>query len=72
MDERPGGCALPYADVDSRFVVGRPLDEVVAKRPVHAENYEIVEDTHQSLMHSLAQHIRQAHMDEHLISQRKF
>ena len=39
---------------------------------VHAENYGIVEDTHQSLMHILAQHIRQAHMDEHLINQRKF
>ena len=39
---------------------------------VHADNYGIVEDTHQSLMHILAQHIRQAHMDEHLINQRKF
>lgn len=39
---------------------------------VQADNYGIVEDTHQSLMHILAQYIRQAHMDEHLISQRKF
>lgn len=39
---------------------------------VDASNYGVVEDTHQSLMHILAQYIRQAHMDEHLISQRKF
>lgn len=39
---------------------------------VHAENYGIVEDIHQSLMHILAQYIRQAHMDKHLIKQRKF
>lgn len=39
---------------------------------VAANNYGVIEDTHQSLMHILAQYVRQAHMDEHLIADRKF
>jgi len=39
---------------------------------VDAHNYGVVEDVHQSLMHILAQYIRQAHMDEHTIPLRKF
>jgi D-sedoheptulose 7-phosphate isomerase len=39
---------------------------------VAADNYGVIEDVHQSLMHILAQHIRQAHMDEEIIQQRKF
>ena len=39
---------------------------------VTADNYGVIEDVHQSLMHILAQYIRQAHMDEDLIRQRKF
>lgn len=39
---------------------------------VAANNYGVIEDTHQSIMHILAQYIRQAHMDEHLIADRKF
>ena len=39
---------------------------------VAAENYGIVEDVHQSLMHVLAQFIRQARMEPALIAQRKF
>ena len=39
---------------------------------VDADNYGVIEDTHQSLMHILAQYIRQAHMDEDLIADRKF
>lgn len=39
---------------------------------VAADNYGVVEDVHQSLMHILAQHIRQAQMDEAVIRQRKF
>ncbi|OGN67997.1 MAG: hypothetical protein A3K57_03220 [Caulobacterales bacterium RIFOXYA1_FULL_67_7] len=31
---------------------------------VKAENYGIVEDTHQSLMHILAQYMRQSNMDQ--------
>ena len=36
------------------------------------DNYGVVEDVHQSLMHILAQYIRQAHMDEATIKQRRF
>jgi len=39
---------------------------------VAADNYGVIEDVHQSIMHMLAQFIRQAHMDEHLIGERKF
>lgn len=39
---------------------------------VIGENYGVIEDVHQSLMHILAQYIRLAHMDEALIKQRKF
>jgi D-sedoheptulose 7-phosphate isomerase len=39
---------------------------------VAADNYGVIEDVHQSLMHILAQHVRQAHMDEAVIKQRKF
>ncbi len=39
---------------------------------VSADNYGVVEDVHQSLMHLLAQYIRQSQMDEALIRQRRF
>ncbi len=39
---------------------------------VTADNYGVIEDVHQSVMHLLAQYIRQAHMDSSLIPQRKF
>lgn len=39
---------------------------------VASENYGVVEDVHQSLMHAFAQFIRQCHMPEELISVRKF
>lgn len=39
---------------------------------VTADNYGIIEDVHQSLMHILAQHLRQAHMDAAAIGQRTF
>lgn len=39
---------------------------------VAADNYGIIEDVHQSLMHLLAQYIRQAHMNETLIKERTF
>ncbi len=39
---------------------------------VAATNYGLVEDAHQSLMHVLAQYLRQARMPESLIPQRKF
>lgn len=39
---------------------------------VQADNYGVIEDVHQSLMHILAQFIRQAHMEEETIRLRKF
>ncbi len=39
---------------------------------VHADNYGIVEDVHQGLMHILAQYLRLCHMDSSIISDRKF
>jgi phosphoheptose isomerase len=39
---------------------------------VDADNYGVIEDLHQSLMHVLAQYLRQSHMDGEVIRARKF
>lgn len=39
---------------------------------VAADNYGVVEDLHQSVMHALAQFIRQTHMPAELVAARKF
>lgn len=39
---------------------------------VPAENYGVVEDIHQSIMHMLAQYLRQAHMDPKAVPATKF
>ena len=39
---------------------------------VNEENYGIIEDLHQAIMHILAQYIRETHMPPQLIPQRKF
>ncbi len=39
---------------------------------VESDNYGIIEDMHQSLMHVLAQYIRLEHMDDDVISDRAF
>ena len=39
---------------------------------VDGDNYGIIEDVHQSLMHILAQYIRMMHMPKDLLDQRKF
>lgn len=39
---------------------------------VAADNYGIIEDVHQSIMHLLAQYIRHAHMSHEYITQRAF
>jgi hypothetical protein len=39
---------------------------------VEGDNYGIIEDIHQSLMHLLGQFMRQTEMDENLIQNRKF
>ncbi|CAA7612166.1 SIS domain-containing protein [Magnetospirillum sp. UT-4] len=39
---------------------------------VDGDNYGIVEDLHQSIMHALAQYLRQTHMPADLVAARKF
>jgi D-sedoheptulose 7-phosphate isomerase len=54
------------------FSGGRSAKIADTNLHVTADNYGVIEDVHQSLMHILAQYIRQAHMDEALINERKF
>jgi D-sedoheptulose 7-phosphate isomerase len=54
------------------FAGGRSAEIADVNLHVTADNYGVIEDVHQSLMHLLAQYIRQEHMDEGLIRQRKF
>jgi D-sedoheptulose 7-phosphate isomerase len=54
------------------FSGGRSAGIADVNLHVEADNYGVIEDVHQSLMHILAQYIRQAHMDEETIEQRKF
>ncbi len=54
------------------FSGGRSASITDVNLHVDAENYGVIEDVHQSLMHILAQYVRQAHMDEEVIQQRKF
>ena len=54
------------------FSGGRSAGIADVNLHVDADNYGVIEDVHQSLMHILAQYIRQAHMDEATIEQRKF
>lgn len=54
------------------FSGGRSADLADVNLHVDAKNYGIIEDTHQSLMHILAQYIRQAHMEAIVIRERTF
>ena len=54
------------------FSGGRSADIADVNLHVDADNYGVIEDVHQSLMHILAQYIRQAHMEETAIAQRRF
>ena len=54
------------------FSGGRSATLADVNLHVDADNYGVIEDVHQSLMHILAQYIRQAHMDEATIGQRRF
>jgi D-sedoheptulose 7-phosphate isomerase len=54
------------------FSGGRSANLAEVNLHVEAENYGIVEDIHQSLMHCLAQYLRQREMPEGLIRERKF
>jgi D-sedoheptulose 7-phosphate isomerase len=54
------------------FAGGRSAGMADVNLHVQAENYGVVEDIHQSLMHSLAQYLRQHAMPPGTIPQRKF
>ncbi|MSO92291.1 MAG: SIS domain-containing protein [Rhodospirillales bacterium] len=54
------------------FAGGRTARLATVHLHVTGDNYGVIEDAHQSLMHILAQYIRQARMSESLIKKRKF
>jgi D-sedoheptulose 7-phosphate isomerase len=54
------------------FEGGRSADLASVNLHVVADNYGVIEDTHQSLMHILAQYIRLAAMPISLIGEKKF
>lgn len=54
------------------FSGGRSAGIADVNLHVEADNYGVIEDVHQSLMHILAQFIRQDHMDEELIRSCQF
>ena len=54
------------------FEGGRTQELADVNLHVTGDNYGVVEDTHQALMHILAQFIRQDHMTADLIKDRKF
>lgn len=54
------------------FAGGRTARLAEINLHVDGGNYGVVEDVHQSLMHILAQYIRQAHMTEAHVRERKF
>jgi D-sedoheptulose 7-phosphate isomerase len=56
----------------SGFAGGRTAAAADVNLHVAADNYSIIEDTHQALMHILAQWLRLAHMDPALIAERRF
>ncbi len=54
------------------FSGGRSAKAADVDLHVAADNYGVIEDIHQSLMHILAQWLRMAHMDAALVPKRKF
>lgn len=54
------------------FAGGRTRDLADVSLHVDADNYGVIEDVHQSLMHILAQAVRMARMDAGLVPERKF
>ncbi len=54
------------------FDGGRLADISTLRLHVNGDNYGVVEDVHQTLMHVLAQHIRMRHMTEKAIAAKKF
>lgn len=54
------------------FDGGRSAEIADVNLHVSSDNYGVIEDVHQSLMHILAQYVRMIHMDDELIEERKF
>jgi len=54
------------------FSGGRSAKIADVNLHVSADNYGVIEDVHQSIMHLLAQFIRMSHMNQELIGPRKF
>lgn len=54
------------------FAGGRTAELATVHLHVDGDNYGVVEDTHQGLMHILAQYLRQSGMDEATIAKRNF
>ena len=54
------------------FLGGRTAKISTVNLHVDGDNYGVIEDVHQSLMHLLGQYLRQLSMDEGLIQKRKF
>ena len=54
------------------FDGGRSAHQAAINIHVTGDNYGVVEDTHQSIMHIFSQYLRQAGMSESLIAARKF
>ena len=54
------------------FLGGRTAEVASINLHVVADNYGVIEDVHQSLMHLLGQFIRQSLMDEKMVQERKF
>ncbi|MGY8990332.1 MAG: D-sedoheptulose-7-phosphate isomerase [Rhodospirillales bacterium] len=54
------------------FAGGRTATIADINVHVQSDNYGVIEDVHQSVMHMLAQYVRQKQMDKPLIQQRKF
>lgn len=54
------------------FSGGRTAKLAEVSLHVDGDNYGVIEDVHQSLMHILAQYVRLSHMPEGLIRERKF
>ncbi|MDE0380367.1 MAG: SIS domain-containing protein [Rhodospirillales bacterium] len=54
------------------FDGGRAAPLATVSLHVDGDNYGVIEDTHQSIMHMLAQYLRQAKMPDTLIPERRF
>ena len=54
------------------FSGGRSADIASVNLHVDGDNYGVIEDVHQSLMHLMGQFMRQDRMDENVIKERKF